>query len=808
MERYVCIHGHFYQPPRENPWLEAIELQDSAYPFHDWNARVTDECYGPNSASRILDGGKCIIDIVNNYSKISFNFGPTLLTWLQGSAPRLYKAILQADQDSRELFSGHGSALAQVYNHIIMPLANRRDRYTQVLWGIRDFEHRFGRQPEGMWLSETAVDVETLDILAELGIKFTVLAPHQAAFVRPVGGSLWEDDVRGGRIDPTRAYEARLPSKRKINLFFYDGPISRAVAFEKLLDNGEIFASRLMSGFSDQQRSPQLVNIATDGESYGHHHHYGEMALAYALHHLETNCKVRLTNYGEYLAKYPPAHEVQIVENSSWSCMHGVERWWKNCGCCAGGHPGWNQEWRTPLRQALDWLRDTAAPEYEKKAGELLKDPWAARNDYISVVLDRSPENVEEFISRHCTRELNNEEKVRALKLLELQRHAMLMYTSCGWFFDELSGIETVQVIQYAGRVVQLAEDLFGYSLEEEFLKRLEAARSNIPEHRNGRLIYEKFVKTSMIDLVKVAAHYAVSSLFEEYTDPVRIYCYLIDVHDYQKSECGRARLGVGRVEVTSEVTRESRQLSFGVLHFGDHNINAGVRNYRGEEAYQEMVSEMMQTCSVGEFTGVIRLMDKHFGVSNYSLKSLFRDEQRKVLDRILESTLKEIEAEHRKIYQANYPLMRFLSDMGIFIPRAFQSSARLIVNSDLRAELAADNPDEEVVKKLLSDIELWKVGLGSDLGHVFRQTLERKMTEFAGTPEDPDLLNQVLAQVCLAESMPFNVELRGVQNIYFRMLKTVYSEIRDKLTQDNQSAAEWMAGFVRLGQALSIRID
>ena len=468
MERYICIHGHFYQPPRENAWLEAVELQDAAYPFHDWNERITAECYAANAASRILDSKGYITKIVNNYAKISFDFGPTLLVWMERNAPEVYKAILEADQESQRKFSGHGSAMAQAYNHIIMPLANRRDKYTQVLWGIRDFEHRFGRKPEGMWLPETAVDMETLDIMAELGIQFTILAPHQARRVRNIGSDTW-NDVSGGKIDPTMAYELNLPSGRKLNIFFYNEPVARAVAFEGLLSSGDNFARRLSDAFSEERTWPQLVHIATDGETYGHHHRFGDMALAYALNYIEANQIAQITNYGEYLEKHPPTQEVEIIENTSWSCSHGVERWRSDCGCNTGQHPGWNQAWRAPLRQAMDWLRDSIAPKYEKKASQFLKDPWAARNDYIKVILDRSPENIEQFLSQHASRQLNEAERITALKLLELQRHAMLMYTSDAWFFDDIFEIETVQVMQYAGRVVQLAEELFGDRVEPHF---------------------------------------------------------------------------------------------------------------------------------------------------------------------------------------------------------------------------------------------------------------------------------------------------------------------------------------------------
>ncbi|MGH9665285.1 MAG: DUF3536 domain-containing protein, partial [Bryobacteraceae bacterium] len=421
-DRFICIHGHFYQPPRENPWLEEIELQDSAYPYHDWNERVTSESYAPNSASRVLDGEGQILQIVNNYSKISFNFGPTLLHWMKEGAPEVYEAILRADRESQSRFSGHGSALAQAYNHAILPLSNRRDKYTQVLWGIRDFESRFGRSPEGMWLPETAVDLETLTILADLGIRFTILSPYQASRVRPMGSRTWTD-ASGGRVDPSMPYRLNLRTGRTIDLFFYDGPISQAVAFEKLLTNGEQFAARLAEGFSEERQLPQLVHIATDGETYGHHHPNGDMGLAYALRYIEEKGIARLTNYGEFLEHHPPTYEAQILENTSWSCPHGVERWKSNCGCCSGSNPGWTQAWRGPLRAALDWLRDTLARSYVARAVEYLRDPWEARNGYISVVLDRSPEVLEGFIHDQARRPLNERERVKVLEMLELQRH-------------------------------------------------------------------------------------------------------------------------------------------------------------------------------------------------------------------------------------------------------------------------------------------------------------------------------------------------------------------------------------------------
>jgi alpha-amylase/alpha-mannosidase (GH57 family) len=808
MERYICIHGHFYQPPRENAWLEYVEWQDSAYPYHDWNERVTAECYMPNSSSRILDGDGFITSIVSNYAEISFNFGPTLLAWMELANPGVYRAIIEADRESQKNFSGHGSALAQAYNHLIMPLANRRDKYSQVIWGIRDFEHRFERSPEGMWLPETAVDLETLDIMAELGIKFTVLAPHQAGRARRIGTASWKD-VSGATIDPTRPYLVRLPSGRQINIFFYDGPISQAVAFQDVLSSGEGLANRLLGAFAQESDWPQLVHIATDGETYGHHHRFADMALAFALDYIKTNDLARITNYGEYLEKYPPTHEAEIIERTSWSCVHGVDRWWSDDGCTTGvGGPGWNQKWRTPLRNAMDWLRDEMAGKYEEKARQVLGDPWAARDGYIDVILDRSPENINGFFKRYAGRELNEPEKVTALKLLELQRHAMLMYTSCGWFFDEISRPEPIQVIQYAGRVVQLARELFGDDVEEEFLSILEQAKSNIPEQGDGRRIYEHLVRPAMVDLTKVAAHYAISSLFGDYSENNEVFCYNVTNRDYHATECGKSKMVTGLAHVASEITLESSLLTFGVFHFGGHVINAGVREFQDEEAYAKLVHELADTCTTGDFTEVVRLLDKHFGSSTYSLKSLFRDEQRKVLGYILESTMSEIETAYRQLYEHHYPPMRFLAELGGPVPRAFYSAAELIINIDLHRAVAGESIDAEAVRNMVDTARTWQVDLDGDgIGYDFKINLEKMMTALAAEPEDIEKMKSVLDAAALARSLPFPVDLWKVQNVYWEMLQGVYRAYKERAENNDKPAIEWAAVFTKLGKQLSIRV-
>jgi len=501
-EARVCIHAHFYQPPRDNPWLEEVEPEPSASPYHDWTARITAECYAPNGAARQLDAEGRIVGVRNNYASISFNFGPTLLGWLERMAPTAYAAILEADARSAERFGGHGSALAQPYNHMIMPLASSRDRRTQILWGLADFRRRFRRDPEGAWLPETAVDLDTLEDLASHGIRFTVLAPHQALRVRtPEGG--WREVAEGG-IDTTVAYRQVLPSGREIALFFYDGPTSRAVAFESLLDDGELFADRLIGLARETAGGDRLVHIATDGETYGHHHAHGDMALAVALGRLESEPGVKLANYASFLADCSPRHEVEIREGTSWSCAHGIERWRSDCGCSTGGEATWSQAWREPLRDALDGLSEDLARVFEEKAAGILPNAWAARDEYIEVVHDWSAGR-DAWLDTWCPGA--GEEKRRlALRLLEMQRCAMLMFTSCGWFFNDLAGIETRQILRYAARALDLAESVGAGAVRAPFEAKLREAKANGDPAVDGREVLTEVSRAARISAVDVAA--------------------------------------------------------------------------------------------------------------------------------------------------------------------------------------------------------------------------------------------------------------------------------------------------------------
>jgi hypothetical protein len=657
-----------------------------------------------------------------------------------------------------------------------------------------------------MWLPETAVDLETLEILAELGISFTILAPHQASRIRAIGALHWQS-VSDGAIDPTRAYEQRLPSGRSLAIFFYDGPISRAVAFEGLLSSGENFANRLTSAFSDERDWPQLVHIATDGESYGHHHRFGDMALAYALNYIEANGAARLTNYGEFLEKHPPTHQVEIGEKTSWSCSHGIDRWRSDCGCNSGSPPDWNQAWRTPLREAFDWLRDSIVAPYEKRAAALLKDPWAARNDYIDVIHDRSAANLRRFFARHATNELTDADRTVALKLLELQRHSQLMYTSCGWFFNDLSGIETIQVIQFAGRAVQLAQQLFGDPLESQFIEKLAGVRSNVSEYGDGQRVYEKFVRPSMVDWERVGAHYAISSLFESYPERTKIYCFAAERTDYQVYTAGLTRLVVGRVRLKSEVTAATSEIVFSVLHMGDHNVNGGVGEFIDGMTFRAVTQEAVAAFRRADFAEVIRIMDRRFGESSYSLRSLFRDQQRNALDIILGSSLKEAESLYRQIYEHRAPMMRFLTDLNIPLPPAFHAAAEFVLNGYLRESLAQDEIDSERVLSYLEAAKFEGVRLDTaTLEFAYRQNLQKLTGRFVADPSE-ERLRLLSHAVSLLDDLPFAVNLWTVQNGYYQLLQTVYPKMIERHERGNALAEGWINAFKKLGHKLAVKV-
>jgi alpha-amylase/alpha-mannosidase (GH57 family) len=815
-QRYLCVHGHFYQPPRENPWLETIELQDSAAPFHDWNERITAECYAPNGASRITNAQHQIVRIVNNYARMSFNFGPTLLSWLADFAPRAYRMIQDADQVSAARYSGHGSALAQVYNHLIMPLANERDARTQIRWGIADFEHRFSRKPEGMWLPETAVSRKTLDLLAQERIKFTILAPHQCARIRKLSADKsapWTP-TPDAKVDPSQPYLVKLDEGRSIAVFFYDGPASRAIAFEGLLNDGETFAKRLLNSYQSDNPHPQLAHVATDGESYGHHHKHGEMALSYALHWIEENNLATLTNYAEFLEKFPPTWEAEVAEDTSWSCSHGIERWRSDCGC-NGGKQGWNQRWRTPLRAALDLLRDRTAPLCEAAATPILKDLWAARDSYIHVILDRSADNTDRFFAAHATHTLTPAERVTAFELLELQRHTQLMYTSCGWFFDDISGIETIQIIAYAGRVLQLAQKLFGEAaapLEADFITLLAQAKSNDTNAVDGAEVYRRFVLPTRLDLESVGAHYAISSMFRSYPDSGHIFCFDVRRHSYEVLSSGRGRFAIGQASLRSRITEETEDICFAVLHLGDQNLSAAVKRFNPDDtaAWAAFIESTRASIRRANLPELIRTIDAYFGPTAYSLTSLFADEQHRILKSILDQTLSQVEGALMRIYEEHATLLDFLAEASVPAPPALAVTAGFAINASLRHALEADTFDSADIARLLHRAEIDHVTLDAPLlSFTADRRMKRAMVhleaafDLQSSAQHPThyltVLNQTLALAECLQTFPMEINLWQAQNIW-----------NDLLSRSDATywSREWRDGFRKIGLALNISVD
>lgn len=796
--KYICIHGHFYQPPRENAWLEVVELQDSASPFHDWNERINFECYAPNTVARILDPDQSIIKIQNNYSKISFNFGPTLLSWMEQADPKTYESIIRADKISQELFDGHGSAMAQVHAHLILPLANRRDKETQVIWGIRDFEYRFGRKPEGMWLSETAADTETLEVLAEQGLKFTVLAPRQAKAVRQINTEQWHD-VNTDTVDTRRPYLVNLPSGKSIAVFFYHGGIAQGVAFEGLLNNGAHFAERFFTAF-DANDDVQLAHIATDGESYGHHHRHGEMALAACLRHIEESGRAELINYAAYLAKFPPEYEAQIHDNSSWSCVHGVERWRSNCGCNSGGRPSWNQEWRKPLRETLNWLRDELIPIYEEKANLYLKDGWDARNDYISVVLDRSKENIDRFIERHAKRPLTKSERTDLLRSMEMQRQSMQMFTSCGWFFDEVSGIETNQILQYANRAIYYADQVKGVNLHNAFLHRLEQIPSNVFE--DGAASYKKNVMPARVDLNRVGMHYAVSSLFEAYPEHLEFFNYIAESEVFHRIEAGNQRLALGRTTVKSRITSSEKHFSFAALYLGQQNIIGNISLELSRDRFDYMAEKMLQAFRSTNLGDVIGLMQSYFGSEKYTIWHLFRDEKRKILKQITDKSLRKVENNLREIYNDNYQLMAGMVQSAIPVPAAYYSAVEFVVNQDLNQFFENGHVlDIREFKRLTHELRKWHIKITdeSTVDYTIGERIFRELKKYRKGEIDLDDLKKVLAIIEEIETLPVEIDFWKSQNIFFLILKEVNVE---------NATAEEKNTLRKLGQKLKVKVD
>ncbi|HTP26221.1 MAG TPA: DUF3536 domain-containing protein [Anaeromyxobacteraceae bacterium] len=698
-QRLLCLHGHFYQPPRENPWIEEIEIQDTADPFHDWNERVAAECYGPNGAARLKNANDRIVDIVNSYQHLSFNFGPTLLTWLERHRKDIYARVLEADAASLER-RGCGNAIAQGYSHAILPLCSARDRRTQIRWGLYDFRRRFHRDPEGFWLPETAADTPTLEAVAAEGIRFTILSPYQARRVRPPGGE-WMD-ASGARFDPTRPYRVRA-GDHEIVVFFYDGHIARDLAFGGGLSSPDALIARVASGYDPARRHDEILTVAIDGETLGHHKKGADEVLAEAMRRIAIGREFEIVNLGQALQRIAPEWEAEIFEGSSWSCAHGLERWKGDCGCQVGGKPGWRQAWRAPLRLALNSLGDHLDQLFEQEAGPLLIDPWRARDRFAALVLDPERRESQLFLRSEAQRPLETAEQVKITRLLEMERQALLMFTSCGWFFAEISGLETVQIMKYAARAIQLARDATGIDLEPEFRLALSSAPSNEPEIGDGGRVYDLLVKPSVVSLEGIGAHFAIASLVREMPESGRLFCYRYHLHWQRTAAAGPATLRLGRLELESFLTGESLDALFCVIHFGASDFRCGIAPHPGEERQAALEHALFSRVAQLSLAQLLREVDRIFTGRDYTLRDLFLDERRRVADALLASTMRRCEADYLRIFEDNRQLMELLREIDSPIPDPLLVAAGLSLTRRL-LDVTANALREEADLKTAQD--------------------------------------------------------------------------------------------------------
>ena len=784
---YVTIHGHFYQPPRENPYLDTIERQPSASPFHDWNERIHHECYRPNAFARILSDRGEILKIINNFEYLSFNIGPTLMSWLENYDLETYQRIIDADRKSSDRLNGHGNAIAQVYNHIILPLANKKDKYTQIRWGKADFSYRFGRETEGMWLAETAVDYETLEALIDENIRFIVLAPSQAERCRPLPTEhdphpAWLE-VGGTQIDPNRPYRCFIADGRFIDIFFYDGPISRDMGFNDVLSSSDHLAGRLGQAVRGDHRPSQLISVATDGETFGHHKGGTEKCLAYAFTTEFAKKGWTVTNFAHYLSLFPPEWEVVLKPVTAWSCGHGVDRWQDDCGCGGGGE--WHQKWRRPLRDSLNWLRDQLIKLYLEAGRKLFNDPWQTREDYIEVILDRSPEKTELFLQKHQIHPLSPTEKIDALRLLEMQRHSLLMFTSCGWFFEEISRPEGVQILRYASRAMELAAEVTGIHLEEDFVAQLALAESNVDVFKHGEAVYQQLVITAQISFEQVAAHYAISSLFTSYAQHQAVYCYQTEQLDYQKQQLGPLTLAVGQVKLTSTITWENHHFTFAVLHLGGWDFHCCIQPFKSRSVYSKLKEQVFASLKLASSAKIILSMSEVFGFQSFNLQNLFAEERHRIMQLLTQKTKKHLDQLYTQIYRDNYSILVAFQRDELPVPQELQVAADIAIAHrclKIMAELEQFIDNAKQTTHYLE--ELSAIASEADYLHCHltmpeaKKTLERlifqSLQKLLYTPEPQQAqtdINHLIKMIEVGEQLHLGISLAPAQELYYQFL-------------------------------------
>jgi hypothetical protein len=838
-KKHLVIHGHFYQPPRENPWTEEIDRQEGASPYHDWNDKIANECYLPNALSRRLDAHGRITKLVNNYEWLSFNFGPTLLSYLEDRFPEVYEKILAGDRASVKRL-GRGNAIAQCYNHVIMPLASPRDRETQIRWGLRDFERRFGRAPEGIWLPEAAVNDAVLAVLVDHGIRFTILSPYQAQRVRPLAGAKsgaagreskaggdapWRDVSKGTVAAgfPYRCFAPGAKGKRDrgrfVDVFFYDAPLSTDVSFNHLLRNGDRLAEAIEFGF--QRGGDDLVAIATDGEIYGHHEPFADMALSYLVEEAAPRHGFSMTNFAAYLAAREPAFEVELKEGpngegTSWSCFHGVGRWKEDCGCSTGGDSSWNQKWRAPLRSGLDALAASLSAAFEEETRGLLADPWAARDDYIELVEERTTEAAKEFVRARASRELSGTEISRVLSLLESQRNAQLMFTSCGWFFADISGLEATQILRYAARAIELAGPARRTALERDLIAALSRAASNVPGKGTGADVFSAARKQSALGARSIAALYAVTEHFTPgekirlvYGHPVRPLESIL-----RRMDGGAAR--AGSLELTSRYTLERRLFEYLVYVEGEAVFACYVKESAGESAARETVEQFAELAGSGSRDKLVSSAAEHFGTA-LTARDFLPEDRERILRYLTARALEAVDRLYGQIYQESKGLLRLLKDAGVDAPAGIVVPAETHLTKRLveevgRWERTLNPAGLEGIRRIVSEAKTFGVPIDtSSAAASFAALIMEKLKLLSGELTSPAAA-AVEQFVNLSDEMGIEMSFRDIQNRMYAILETAIAPFIESLggrsPESREAGKRAAAAFLSLARRFNFNTE
>lgn len=794
---YFSVFGHFYQPPRFNPWSGYVDLDITASPYHDWNERIALECYSRLSEAPLYDSEGWVSDVVNIYSLISFSFGPILLGWLKERFPRVYSAILEADSVSISRF-GRGSAIAQPYAHIIMPLAIRRYRELSIGWGVRFFEKTFGRSPEGFWLPEAAVDHETLEILVDHGIRFIILAPHQIRAIR-----VRDSWINVDRADPRYVYRIILPSGRSIDAVVYHEELSRGVAFGDLITDGEKLARAVREEYNTISQNPQLVSIAVDGETFGHHRREGVRELARALRILEAEGDVEITNLASHIARNPPALRARIAENTSWSCPHGIERWRRACGCASEIKPGWGQDWREPLRRAIDMLSSETLKIYDDLGRVIMPRHWDAAMDYIDIIIDRSPQAVADYIEKHISKEPGDH--VRAFKLLEALRNALLAQSSDAWFFEDLARPEPAQVLRHSARAIEILEDLGARELEKRFREILASAVGNTGVR--GDMLYDN-ARRQRIDLRGAGAIYIARSALTGLGDDAEIYSYRITRSRREWVEIPRGLLEVGIIDVESRLTLERETLYYAIITLDGWEFYAGVAPLERPEDYMDLLDLLRSRLSPGSALAVVEAINEKFGGSVYTFPDLPIDDQIDIASHMLRIMRRSLRESLQQLSSLGASIASFYREHGLGVPAYFLEILSAYYLLSIEDELSSEKPDLKRIELMIASARSLDLHDVERLKGILRSGALRMLDRAIEKPGDPEALAIVVGVINILSDLGYPLDSdEEIRSRVASIRKKHYSKLREEAERGDERAWEWVRLFTSLAKILRVRL-